>query len=75
VNLFAVIKLISPHPGNVKIQVSTISLTTPKLIAEILFTAPTPIIAVVFVCVVETGTPVRLESNRQSEAARSAEKP
>ena len=29
----------SPHPGKVRIQVITISLTTPKLIAETLFTA------------------------------------
>ena len=45
INIFAIQKLISPQPGNVKIQVSIISFTTPKLIAETLFTAPTPMIA------------------------------
>ncbi len=42
-----------PQPGKVSIQVKPISLTTERLIAENLLTAPTPIIAVVFACVVE----------------------
>ena len=75
INIFAIQKLINPQPGNVKIQVSIISFTTEKLIAESLFTAPTPIIALVFVCVVETGTPIRLEYSRQIAPARSAENP
>ena len=50
-NSFAIIKLISPQPGKVNTQVSTMSFTTPKLMAERRFTAPTPIMAVVLVCV------------------------
>ena len=72
---FAMIKLIRPQPGKVKIQVNTMSLTTPKLMADKRLTAPTPIIAVVLVWVVDTGMPNRLEYKRQKEAARSAEKP
>lgn len=56
-NIFAIIKLMRPQPGKVKIQVSTISFTTPKLMAEIRFTAPTPMMALVFVWVVDTGIP------------------
>ena len=67
-------KLISPQPGNVKIHVSIISFTTPKLIADSLFTAPTPMIALVFVCVVDTGIPNTLERSRHTAPARSAEK-
>ena len=44
-----------PQPGKVSIHVRTISLTTPKSIADKRLTAPTPIIAVVLVCVVLTG--------------------
>ena len=46
---FAIRKLMSPQPGNVKIQVRTMSFTTEKLIAESLLEAPTPMIADVFV--------------------------
>ena len=74
-NNFAIRKLIRPHPGKVKIQVSIISFTTPKLMAEILFTAPTPMIALVLVWVVDTGIPKRLESRRQKAADKSAENP
>ena len=55
--------------------VSIMSFTIPKLMAEILFTAPTPIIALVFVWVVDTGIPNRLEKRRHIAPARSAEKP
>ena len=66
---------ISPHPGKVSTQVSTISFTTEKLMADILFTAPTPIIAVVLAWVVDTGMPKVELKNRQRDAAISAEKP
>ena len=65
----------SPQPGNVTIQVTAISLTTEKLIAEILLTAPTPIIEVVFAWVVETGMPNTELIKRDTDAARSAENP
>ena len=64
-----------PHPGKVNTQVKTISFTTEKLMAEILRTAPTPIIAVVLAWVVETGSPNTELINRQMDAAMSAEKP
>lgn len=60
-NIFAMMKLIRPQPGNVKIQVSIMSFTTPKLMAETRFTAPTPMMALVLVWVVDTGMPRRLE--------------
>ena len=72
---FAIRKLIKPQPGNVNIQVSIISLTTEKLIALSRLDAPTPIIALVFVCVVETGIPVRDERSRHRDAAISALNP
>ena len=72
---FAIRKLIKPQPGNVNIQVSIISLTTEKLIALSRLDAPTPIIALVFVCVVDTGMPNTDEKRRHSEAAASALKP
>ena len=68
-------KLISPQPGNVKIQVSIISFTTPKLMADRRFTAPTPMMALVFVWVVDTGIPETLASSKQKAPARSAENP
>ena len=64
-----------PQPGKVRIQVRTISRATPQFTYVIRFAAPTPIIAVVFVCVVLTGTPVSDENSRQAEAAMSAENP
>ena len=70
-NSFAMAKLMSPQPGKVNIQVSIMSETTPKLMAERRLTDPTPMIALVLVCVVETGMPKRLESKRQPAAARS----
>ena len=45
---------------------STISRTTPQFTLESLLAAPTPMMAVVFVCVVETGMPVSEESRRQA---------
>src|SRR5699024_496057 len=75
INILAITKLINPQPGNVKIQVSIISFTTPKLMAESRLTAPTPMIALVLVWVVDTGIPVTLASSRQKAPARSAENP
>ena len=54
-NNFVIKNPMRPHPGKVSTQVRHISFTTPKLIALMLFTAPTPIIAVVFAWVVDTG--------------------
>ena len=71
----AIRKLIRPQPGNVKTHVSIISLTTEKFIALRRREAPTPMIALVFVCVVETGMPKIDERSRQREAARSALNP
>ena len=65
----------SPQPGKVNTQVSTMSFTTPKLMADNRLTAPTPIMALVLVWVVDTGMPNTLESSRHSAADRSAEKP
>ena len=68
-------KPISPHPGNVSTQVRPISFTTDRLMDETRLTAPTPMIAVVLACVVETGIP-KIELNRiEIDAATSAEKP
>ena len=47
-----------PQPGKVRIQAVTISPTIPQLTDDKRFAAPTPIMAVVLVCVVLTGIPV-----------------
>ena len=75
INSFVIRKPTSPHPGKVSTQVSTISLTTPKLMADTRLTAPTPIIDVVFAWVVETGSPNTEQKTSESEEAMSAEKP
>ena len=75
INNLAVTYPNTPQPGNVNIHAMVISLTIFQLTADSLFDAPTPMIAVVFVCVVLTGIPVREESSRQPAAPRSAEKP
>ena len=64
-----------PQPGNVNTQVSIMSLTTPKLMADRRLTAPTPMMALVLVCVVDTGMPSTVISSRHSALDRSAEKP
>ena len=56
-NSLAITKLMRPQPGKVNTQVSIMSRTTPKLMAERRRTAPTPMMALVLVCVVETGMP------------------
>ena len=68
-------KLIRPQPGKVSTHVSTISFTTPKLMAESRLVAPTPMIAVVLVCVVLTGMPKTEDNKRQKAPAIYAEKP
>ena len=45
-------------PGMVKIQAQTTCRATPQRTAESRFTAPTPTIAPVIVCVVLTGIPI-----------------
>ena len=75
INSFAKRYPIRPQPGKVNTHAKTISLTTEKFIADNLLVAPTPIIAVVFVCVVLTGIPKTEESKRHEAAAMSAEKP
>ena len=73
--IFAVINPNNPHPGNVNIHARVISFTIFQLTADNLLEAPTPIIAVVFVCVVLTGIPVAEESNKHPAAPKSAENP
>ena len=65
----------NPQPGNVSIHAYTISLTTDQLTLESLLDAPTPIIAVVFVCVVLTGIPNVDEINKHIAPAISAAAP
>ena len=55
---FAIKYPIIPQPGKVSTQVSSISFTVPQLTEESRLEAPTPMMAVVFVWVVLTGTPV-----------------
>ena len=71
----AMIKPSRPQPGKVSTQASAISPTILQFTAESLRDAPTPMIAVVFVCVVLTGMPVSEEKSRQSDAPASAAKP
>ena len=42
VNILAMTKLMSPHPGKVNTQVSIMSFTTPKLMAESRSPSPHP---------------------------------
>ena len=74
-NSFVTKKASNPHPGKVKIHVMTISFTTPKLIADTLLPAPTPIIEVVFTWVVDTGRPNTEQNTSEIAEAISAEKP
>ena len=75
INSFVIKNPTNPHPGKVNTQVNTISFTTRKLIADTLFTAPTPIIEVVFTCVVDTGRLSTEQNSKELAAAMSAEKP
>ena len=71
----ATIKLKSPHPGNVKTHARAISETIFQLTDDSLFDAPTPIIAVVFVCVVLVGMPVSEEKSKQLAAPKQEANP
>ena len=64
-----------PQPGKVKIQVKTMVPAKFHLTARSRFSAPTPMIAVVFVCVVETGIPVKVAKPMQKHALKHAAKP
>ena len=61
--------------GIVRIQAQTIRPATPHLTAERRRVAPTPTIAPVIVCVVETGIPVNVAPKRVAAPAVSAQKP
>ena len=64
-----------PHPGKVSTQANSISPTVDQLTEENRLAAPTPIIAVVLVWVVLTGSPKTDEIIKQTAAAKSALKP
>ena len=74
-NSFVIKNPTNPHPGKVRTQVSTISFTTPKLMADTRFTAPTPMMDVVFAWVVDTGRLNTEQNKRDNAAAMSAENP
>ena len=61
--------------GIVNSQAQTMRLATPHLIPEILEVAPTPTIAPVIVCVVETGIPRCVAMNSVVAPAVSAQNP
>jgi len=66
---------IRPHTGKVNIQAETISAPTPHLTADSLRVAPTPMIAVLMVCVVLRGIPKVEASIMTRPEAVSAAKP
>src|ERR1700674_4534114 len=66
---------IVPAAGIVRIQAHSIRPATPHLTADSRRVAPTPTIAPVIVCVVETGVPVRVTYASVSAAPVSAQKP
>src|SRR5476649_780851 len=57
------------------IHAVTISLATVQRTADIFFAAPTPMIAPVMVCVVDTGMPRLVAANSITEPAVSAQAP
>ena len=61
--------------GIVMIQAHTMRRATPQRTADKRWTAPTPIIAPVIVCVVLTGIPARAVPNRVKAPALSAQNP
>ena len=65
----------APEAGKVNIQAQTIFLATPQRTAEKLLTDPTPIIAPVTVCVVETGIPNIVAKAKVKALAVSEQKP
>src|SRR6266487_157758 len=64
-----------PAAGIVRIQAQTMRPAIPHLTADSRLVAPTPTIAPVIVCVVDTGVPVSVTYARVSAAAVSAQKP
>src|SRR6266576_4250956 len=66
---------IIPAAGIVRIQAQRMRPATPHLTADSRRVAPTPTIAPVMVCVVETGVPVRVTYASVMAAADSAQKP
>ena len=73
--IFVTTKPNNPQPGKVSTQVRKISFITEGLRLLLFFENPHPIIAVVFVWVVETGSPKRVQKRSIREDAISAEKP
>src|SRR5580765_8125647 len=65
----------SPDIGIVRTQAQTTRRAIPHRTAETRWTAPTPTMAPVIVCVVDTGTPSFAEVNREIAAAASAQAP
>ena len=70
INSSATRKPNKPQPGKVSTQASVISFTMRQLTAESRLDAPTPMMAVVLVCVVLTGT---LSQFKRSEAQKLIE--
>lgn len=64
-----------PDAGIVRIQAQTIFLATPQRTAEKPFNEPTPMMAPVTVCVVETGIPNSVANASVSALAVSEQKP
>ena len=58
----------SPQPGKVKTQVSTMSLAIAQLTDLTFSAAPAPMMAAVLVWVVETGRPVSVAMSRETVA-------
>ena len=64
-----------PAAGMVKIQAQTMFLATPQRTAEKPLSEPTPMMAPVTVCVVETGIPKRVANASDSALAVSEQNP
>src|SRR5215218_5420667 len=69
------IAAIKADAGIVKIQAQTILPATPQRTADIFLDAPTPTMAPVMVCVVDTGTPSAVARNKVIAPPVSAQKP
>src|SRR5579883_1532507 len=65
----------SPAAGMVRIQANTILRAMPQRTALLRFNDPTPRIAPVMVCVVETGIPKNVAKNKVNALALSAQNP
>src|SRR5690348_6738342 len=74
-NITSVRALISAAPGTVNTHAQTTLPATPQRTADSLRTLPTPTIAPVMVCVVETGTPSTVTPSRVMAPAVSAQQP